>query len=76
MGDSRKKQDADNFKELFEAEWTDLITSPACQALKEKVFFRVQDLPSTADLRRLLAYTEKAIVDGTAKLHMSSSSAD
>eukprot|EP00057_Strongylocentrotus_purpuratus_P010120 XP_011664594.1 PREDICTED: uncharacterized protein LOC105438468 [Strongylocentrotus purpuratus] len=75
-GDTRKKQDADNFKELFEAEWTDLIASPARQALKERVFFRVQDLPTTADLRRLLAFTEKAVVEGTAKLHTSSSSTD
>eukprot|EP00057_Strongylocentrotus_purpuratus_P010114 XP_011664588.1 PREDICTED: uncharacterized protein LOC100888406 [Strongylocentrotus purpuratus] len=76
LGDTRKKQDADNFKELFEAEWTDLIASPAHQALKERVSFSAQDLPSTADLQRLLAFTEKAIVDGTAKLHTSSSSTD
>lgn len=39
LGDSRRKQDADNFKDLLEAEWTDLIASPAPKPSKRGYSF-------------------------------------
>lgn len=47
------REDVSAFKELFEAEWTDKVSSQALTSLKERKFNKEELLPLTSDLLKL-----------------------
>ncbi|XP_071491977.1 uncharacterized protein [Diadema antillarum] len=68
LGDQRMRREADDFKDLYESEWADLISGPAVQSLKERVYRKRETLPTTADLCKLKEFTEEAISKGKDQL--------
>lgn len=52
-GNKDKKDSAQEFKELFENEWTDKISSQALQTLKDRRYNREDLLPLTADIAKV-----------------------
>ncbi|XP_033100262.1 uncharacterized protein LOC117103757 isoform X3 [Anneissia japonica] len=61
MGDLTMQKDAENFRDLFRQEWTDTISSPALQVLKEREYTKKESLPTTEDLKKLHEYTNSCL---------------
>ncbi|XP_072027751.1 uncharacterized protein [Amphiura filiformis] len=67
LGDDVMKEEADNFNELFQTEWTDKISSQSLQTLQERRYTSREKLPKTEDLQLLKAHKEKSL---EAEMHM------
>ena len=62
------KGKAKAFLTLLNDEWTDSIASPALQTLQERKLTKKEQLPSTSDLKKLLAYATTAMGTEVRKL--------
>ncbi|XP_064628140.1 uncharacterized protein LOC135487883 [Lineus longissimus] len=60
--DKDKSDEAHVFLQLFNAEWTELVSSHALQSLKEKKYNKVELIPVTADLLKLRTFLDRSIV--------------
>ena len=62
--DKYKEEEARTFEELLSKEWTDLISSKALQTLKERSYYKEQEIPETEDLIKLTKYTKERVDRG------------
>ena len=70
LSDSARHKD---FHLLAQAEWTDTVSSPALQTLREREYYTEAEIPETADLIKLNAYTNMNIKEQVKCLHENAS---
>ena len=74
MHDDTRKRDTMDFKELHESDWTEKISSPALQTLRENKFFRSENLPLTSDLKKVMNHSQQMITENYKALQQKASS--
>ena len=66
--DSRAKDEAAAFSELFGNEWTEKVSSPSLQTLRERKYTQDELLPMTSDLLKLKEFASKEMATALKKL--------
>ena len=73
LKDTVMRAEAQDFHLLAQAEWTDTVSSPALQTLREREYYTEAEIPETADLIKLNAYTNMNIKEQVKCLHENAS---
>ena len=72
LKDDDMKTEALDFYQLFEMEWTDKVSSHALQTLKERRYYKEEEVPETSDLIRINRVANERVQEGTKLLHENS----
>ena len=73
LKDTVMRAEAQDFHLLAQVEWTDTVSSPALQTLHEREYYTEAEIPETADLIKLNAYTNMNIKEQVKCLHENAS---
>ena len=69
LRDYEMKCEAQEFDILLQSEWTDKVSAPALQTLKERKYYKEEEILDSSDLAKLNAYSSHKVTEGIKCLH-------